>query len=143
MSSTHEAPVSYQRVTEPSNRSFGLTVGGILVAIAAIRGFWVGELGTLALVLLLLGVPLIALALFAPGALTLPNRAWMRLGVVLAMIVNPIILFLVFAVTITPTAIIRRLLGKDSLARDMSPDARTYWHDRAPPTDPKRMKNQF
>ena len=39
---------------------------------------------------------------------------------------------LVFFLTVTPTALIMRALGKDPLRRRLDKEATTYWIDRAP-----------
>lgn len=142
--SSHEADTSEDKIVGPSNRSFGLTVGGIFLAIAAARSWWVGELTTFVTVCLVIGAPLVILAAVAPGTLTLLNRGWMQLGVLLAKVMNPVIMFLVFIFAVTPTALIRRVLGYDTLRLKDNPKTTSYWVTR----DGKRegessLKNQF
>ena len=61
------------------------------------------------------------------------NRAWMRFGLLLHKIVNPVIMGLVFFLTVTPTALIMRALGKDPLRRRLDKE-RDYLLDRQGPT---------
>ena len=59
-------------------------------------------------------------------------------------IVNPVVLGLLFYVTVTPIALLMRVLGKDPLRLRRDSDAASYWIDRTPPGPvPESMKNQF
>jgi hypothetical protein len=50
----------------------------------------------------------------------------------------------VFFLVVTPTAVIRRLLGKDSLHLKSKPDLESYWIDRSPAgPKPNSMTKQF
>ncbi len=91
-----------------------------------------------------IGLLLMVLGIVAPAALGGLNRLWTKLGLVLAKVVNPIVLGLIFLVTIVPTGLIIRLMGGDPLNRKFDPEAPSYWIDRDPPgPDPDGMKNQF
>jgi hypothetical protein len=142
---THESFLAHHEVEGPSDRSFGLTVGGILVALALVgllrHG---GEIRPLHLVLLCIGVPLIVAALVHPSLLGRLNRAWMRLGLLLFKIVNPVVMFLIFALTVVPVALVMRLRGRDPLRLRRDPAAVTYWIERDPPGPaPESMVEQF
>ena len=138
---THGAP--------PSDRSFGLTVGGIFAAIGCLRvahSLWDGvspAVGPVSAAFWVLGGGLIALALVRPAWLALPNRLWFRLGLLLARIVNPIILFLLYVTCIVPTGVVMRLFGYDPLRLKRDADADSYWvaHDPSPLEQP--MRHQF
>ena len=127
-----------------SNRAFGLTVGGILAAIGLARWVLSGDLGWLAGVLMAAGLPLVLFGLVAANSLAPLNRAWHRLGLMLLRITNPILMGLIFYVTVTPIALIMRLAGKDPLHLKFDSEASSYWIDRRPPGPaPESMKNQF
>ncbi|MCC9625744.1 hypothetical protein LPB41_29060 [Thalassospira sp. MA62] len=128
----------------PSNRSFGLIVGGIFLLIEAFR-FWKSEaLDTAGIVLLVISLPLIAGALTYPPILTPFNKAWMKLGLLLHKIVNPIVMFVLYAGAICTTGFILRMLGKDPLRLKLDPDAKSYWLPREHEGPaPETMKNQF
>lgn len=130
----------------PSNRSFGLTVGGILLGLGLLRLVLVlpDRPGAFTVVLLAAGLGLCAAALWAAGWLTRPNRAWMALGRLLARVANPVILLLVFAVAFVPIGLVLRWRGHDPLrARPGAPGA-SHWvePDRATPLA-AGMGNQF
>ena len=116
--------------TEPkmlSERSFGLIFSGIFLVIAAfplIRG---GDYRQWAL---------IAAAVFAVPALLFPpvlaplNRLWVKFGLLMHTIINPLLMGLVFFIAVLPTGLIMRLLGKDSMHRKFDPSKQTYWIER-------------
>ena len=132
-----------------SNRSFGLTVGGILAAVGCIRvahSLWDGVspvVGPLSAALWVVGAGLIALALVRPAWLALPNLLWFRLGLLLSRVMNPIILFLLYVTCIVPTGVVMRLFGYDPLRLNRDADAATYWvaHEPSPLEQP--MRHQF
>lgn len=140
----HETIERSEEIAGPSNRSFGFTVGGILCAIAVIGAVFGSMSTTLATVLSVIGVPLIVLAAVAPQTLTVPNSLWMKLGLLLALIVTPIVMGLVFLVAFVPFGLVMRLRGIDPLQRKIEPDAASYWTVREPAgPEPAAMANQF
>ncbi|MDA0306585.1 MAG: SxtJ family membrane protein [Proteobacteria bacterium] len=82
--------------------------------------------------------------LLLPVVLKPLNRAWFLFGQVLHKIVNPLIMGLLFFLTIIPIALMMRVVGKDPLQRKFDPDAETYWIKRDPPGPaPDSMRQQF
>ena len=77
----------------PSDRNFGLTVGGILFALGLIRIF-LGHAGHpwLTYVFLVVGALLVIFALARPASLHALNRGWTKLGLLLFKVVNPIVM---------------------------------------------------
>lgn len=128
----------------PTNKSFGLTVGGILIGLGALRYYWHGEFTVLTYILLVVGVPLVLTAVLFPQILTPLNKAWMALGLLLGKIVNPIVMLLVFCVTIIPTSLVLRIRGYDPLKLRVKPNTNSHWIERDPAgPDPEDMINQF
>jgi hypothetical protein len=84
-------------------------------------------------------------AVAAPKLLTLPNKLWLRLGLVMHRITQPLIMALLFFAVITPIGCLMRLLKReDSLRRKWNPDAPSYWILREPPgPTPDSMKHLF
>ena len=148
--STHEDFRRDEPVEGSSDRGFGLTVGGILFAIALIRvglSWWSTGgvvLGSVEWVLGGVGIALLLLGFVAPSLLAPLNKAWTKLGLFLFKIVNPIVLGLIFLVTILPIGLLLRAIGKDPLRLRFEPDAQTYWIERDPPGPaPDSMPQQF
>lgn len=140
----HEAMEDHHEVEGPSDRSFGLTVGGILLAIGLVRLF-VFDAGTTSTIALMApGALLVLLALIRPALLGPLNTAWAKLGLLLARIVNPIIMGLMYFLIFVPLGLAMKLCGRDALRMKRPVGQDTYWIERsADGFDPETMKNQF
>jgi hypothetical protein len=139
----HERLDRADEVKGGSDRAFGLTVGGILLAIALVRAAF-GRVDLLGGALTIAGLPLVALALAAPALLAPLNRAWTRLGLLLFRVMNPLVMGVIFVTTVIPTGLIMRALGKDPLRLRLDRGARSYWIERNPPgPSPDGMRDQF
>lgn len=109
-------------------RNFGLVVGGVFAAIAALVAWrngwtltpWAVGLGGPALVLMALG-------LVAPGVLHPVYKVWMGLAVVLGFVMTRVILTVVFVGLVIPIGLVLRLVGKDLLRLKLDPAADSYW----------------
>ena len=93
--STHESFRRLEEVEGSTDRGFGLTVGGILLAIVGARlalQWWSGAVvpGWFDYGLLGIGLPLLATGLIAPSILAPLNKAWTKLGLLLFKIVLPV-----------------------------------------------------
>ncbi|WP_028878158.1 SxtJ family membrane protein [Terasakiella pusilla] len=140
----HEEHQSTHEIETSSDRSFGLTVGGILALIAAYRLWSSGILDTFGIILLAIAVPLFLLGLVYPKILAPLNKAWTKLGFLMFKIVNPIIMFLVYVITIVPIGLLMRLAGKDPMRMKLDKEAKSYWIERDPAgPSPESMKKQF
>ena len=71
------------------------------------------------------------------------NRLWMRFGLLLHKVINPIVMGLLFYGTILPTGLVMRLRGKDLLRLKREPGAESYWIARTPGPAPETMRDQF
>src|SRR5438309_190610 len=107
----HEKFDRHEEVKRSSERSFGLVMAAALTVVTFLpllreqRGeprWWA----------LAIAVIFIVLALFWQTPLKPLNVAWTKLGVLLYHVVNPIVLGLLFFVTVTPLALLMRALGK-------------------------------
>lgn len=127
---TDSNPENAQPTTPPKplgNRPFGLIFAGIFLIIAAWPLMFGGSFREWAGIVS--GV-FTAAALIVPAVLTPLNRAWARFGLVMHKITNPLLMGVVFYVTVVPTGLILKLLGKDPLRRKLDKTARTYWIKR-------------
>lgn len=112
-------------------RSFGLLVGGVVLAIAAVvlwRKGW--SPGMAVYVLSGIGGMLVLLGATIPLALKPIYTAWMALAVVLGYIMTRVILTLVFYLVVTPIGLIMRAVGRDPLSRKLDPEAPSYWLEK-------------
>lgn len=125
----------------PSDRKFGLTIGIVLAIVAGLKALhspvW----------LVFCGVPagaFVILALVRPEWLSVPNRLWLKLGLLLHRIVSPVIMAILFYGTILPIGLLMRALGKDPLRLRLDKEAKTYWLPRSDDRQPNvSMQNQF
>jgi Saxitoxin biosynthesis operon protein SxtJ len=130
-------------VKSGTDRGFGLTVGGILLLIAAARSYFHG-IGWVQYGLAGIGVALILLGLAAPKSLSGLHHAWVKLGLIMFRVVNPIVLALIYVVVIVPVGVLMRLTGRDPLHLRFDAKADSYWVVRDPPGPaPDSMTNQF
>ena len=144
--STHEDLKRGHDVAGSSNRGFGLTVGGILLAIGAVRLVlhWQEGVGWVTPAMMVIGAVLVLLALTFADVLAPLNVAWTKLGLVMFSVISPVILGLLYFGVFTPFGLVLRATGHDPLRLKFDPDATTYWIERSPPgPDPKTMANQF
>jgi hypothetical protein len=138
--STHENFSRDEAASPGSDRNFGLVMAGALALLSLLNGWHHGRVwpwtSTAAIAFL-------AAAWFKPSALHPLNIVWMKLGLVLHRIVNPIVMGLLFFGTIWPTGLVMRMRGRDLLRLKREPGASSYWIARPPGPAPETMKDQF
>lgn len=97
-------------------RSFGLSVGGVLVAIALLLA-WRGRV-TRAEVVGAVGAVLVIFGDLRPSLLKWPSDAWWALATVLGWVNARVLLSLAFFLVLTPLGLVWKLTGTDPLARN-------------------------
>lgn len=109
----------------PSDRSFGFTMAAVFLVIAAWPIiFHDGSPRSWALIV----AGLFAVASTAwPSLLSPLNHLWLRFGLLLHRIVSPIILALLFYLSVWPTGMVLRLIGKRPLDLELEPESNSYW----------------
>ena len=138
--STHESFIREEVAQPGSDRTFGLVMAGALALVSLLNGWHLGRVWpwTLAASVLLL-----IAALSWPSSLHPLNRLWMKLGLILHRLVNPIVMGLLFYGTIFPTGLVMRVRGRDLLRLKREAGAHSYWIARAPGPAPETMRDQF
>jgi hypothetical protein len=133
--------VSSERRTRAELRRFGITVGGVFLALALLSA-WRGHvlppriLGTL-------GVLLVVPGLLAPSVLGPVERHWMRFAEAIGRVNSRIILSLLYWLVFTPVGLVRRWIH-DPLDRAMRDGRPSVWVARPRgPVDPARYRQQF
>ncbi len=127
------------RLSAAEGRKFGLVVGGAFLVfgtISYLRGHVLppqimGGLGGL----LVLG------GLIAPQALSPIHAAWMKLAEVLSKVTTPVFMGVVYFVVLTPTGLLMRLFGRNSLVR--KPVNGSYWVARGPAKPKESLRQQY
>ena len=129
---------SYVSTEQSSEKSFGV-VFSIVFLIVALYPLINSE--SLRIWALVVSIIFFLLAFLAPKILVLPNKLWFKFGLLIGSIVAPIVMAFVYFVTVLPTGLIMRLLGKDLLKQKLDKNAKSYWVKRSEPMG--SMKNQF
>ena len=128
-------------VTRSSNRATGLVFAAVL-AIIALWPLW--SSGAIREWALIAAAAIAIVALAIPRALGPLSRAWHGLGLIMHRVVSPLVMGLLFFLTVTPTGLLMRLFGKDPLRLRLDPGAKSYWIERRPPGPaPETMRQQF
>jgi len=137
----HETLSREEGIKVSSDRSFGI----VFFIVFVVAGTWMLLKGQPAgWFMLVSSIFLLVIALVRPSILGSLNRAWFQFGLLLSRLVNPLILGVVFFLVVTPMAVTRRLLGKDSLNLKFESSLKSYWINRNPPgPKPKSMTRQF
>ena len=106
-------------------REFGLTTGAAVVAIFGIFFPWILDRDW-PLWPWIVALLFWSMALIQPLSLRFTYRVWMRFGMLASRVMTPLVLGIVFFAMISPMAIVRRLMGKDSLKKTLDPDQTSY-----------------
>ena len=138
---THENFSRTHDVKGSSNRGFGW----VFTAAFFIIGLWPlvhgGELRWWSLIT---AAVLLLVTLVAPALLALPNRLWLKLGMLLNRVISPVVLWVLFYLVVTPMGALMRKFGKDNLRLSEKNADGSYWIRRDPPgPKPDSLHNQF
>ena len=124
--------------SQSSNRSFGL----LFFIVFIVAGLWPVIKGETAnIYLILISLFFLIFGLINSKILSPFNKAWIKLGEILGLIIAPIIMALVYFIILTPISLILRMFGKDLLGLKFLKKQDTYWIERKKKLGP--MKKQF
>jgi hypothetical protein len=124
--------------SQSSNRSFGLLFFIVFIVV----GLWPVIKGETAnIYLILISLFFLIFGLINSKILSPFNKAWVKFGEILGLIIAPIIMALVYFIILTPISLIVRMLGKDLLGLKFLKKQDTYWTKRKKKLG--TMKKQF
>lgn len=128
------------KVREKELRNFGLLVGGVLSAI----GFWpmLFQEAAVRQWAVVVGGFLVACGSLLPQVLAPLHKGWMWVGHMLGWINTRILLGIVFYGIVTPTGIVIRLIGKDTMRQGFLETSSTYRMIKQP-RPRSHMRRQF
>lgn len=112
--------------TAAEGRKFGLTVGCAFMVVAGILA-WRGHV-PVSLAFAALGVSLVLGGFALPDRLGPVYRAWMAGARAISRVTTPVVLGVVYFLVLTPTGVLRRILGGDPLRHPES--GNSYWARR-------------
>ena len=124
--------------SQNSNRSFGLLFFTVFIVV----GLWPTIKGETAnIYLILISLFFLIFGLINSKILSPFNKAWIKFGEILGLIIAPIIMALVYFIILTPISLILRMFGKDLLGLKFMKKKDTYWIKRVKKLG--TMKKQF
>ena len=124
--------------SQSSNRSFGLLFFIVFIVV----GLWPAIKGETAnIYLILISLFFLIFGLINSKILSPFNKAWVKFGEILGLIIAPIIMALVYFIILTPISLIVRMFGKDLLGLKFLKKRDTYWIKRVKKLG--TMKKQF
>ena len=139
MSSNFHESYAGGEIKPPSERTTGL----LFAAVAVIDAVLCRNSPTELWVALSMAAMLAAVSMVAPVLLKPMNILWFQFGLLLHRVVNPIVMFVVFAAVFVPAGVIMRL-WHDPLRSRRKTGASTYWIERRESADTEgSMMNQF
>jgi hypothetical protein len=126
-------------LTAAAGRKFAFTVGIAFLVLAGIVRWRGGS--TVPLVLGSLGAALLLAGLIVPARLGPVERAWMGLAHMISRVTTPILMGIVYYVTVLPIGLVMRATGRNPLVR--AERAGGFWVER--PADRRRsdLERQF
>lgn len=117
----------YIKESKKDLRKFGLTVGGVLLLIAAFLFYFEKPS---AIYFGVIGGVLLVSGLTIPQMLKPLNKVWMGLAIVLGFFMSRLILTILFYFALTPISIIAKLARKKFITLKYDKSAKTYWEKR-------------
>lgn len=112
---------------QSSNRSFGL----LFFVVFIILGLWPLKNGNdINYYLITISAIFLILGLIDSRFLSPLNKAWIKLGEILGLIIAPIIMAIVYFFFLTPISLIVKVFGKDLLGIKFNKKIDTYWLKR-------------
>ncbi len=124
-----------------SNRSFGVV---FVVVFALIGLFPLVREEAIRIWALAVSAAFLLPTIVYPQALSPLNKLWFRFGMLLGRIINPLVMFIMYALVMVPVGLVLKLMRKDLLRLKLDARSPTYWNQRAPPgPTAESLKDQF
>tara|TARA_E500000178_G_C16715971_1_gene614978 strand:- start:346 stop:747 length:402 start_codon:yes stop_codon:yes gene_type:complete len=85
----------------------------------------------------------ILIAILRPSALKYPALVWYEIGIFLHKIISPIILFLIYFLSIILVGAILKIFKKDPLNKNFNKNKTSYWVDINKKEESINLRNQY
>ena len=127
-----------QNIELPSNRSFGIVffIFFLIIALWPLKS----DLD-IRIIPLIISIIFLILGLFNSNLLKPLNFLWMKFGLMLGKFISPIIMALIYYLTVVPTGLIFKILNKNLLNIKKKNSQKSYWITKE--KSQSTMKNQF
>ena len=130
-----------QNIQLPSNRRFGLFFSIIFIVIS-FYFFFIEKLN-IGIIFLIISILFFLISIFVPKSLYVLNLLWMRIGIIIGIIVNPVIVGLIYFLLFFPIGLIMKLYGRDELLINLK-NKKTFWYYKNRDRENlSSFKNQF
>lgn len=141
--STHEALDKHEVVKPPSDTSFAYTFTGVFAVLAAFTWWHSGATWKL-YACLAVSVVFGIFGLVSPATLRPLNLLWLKFGLLLHKVINPLIMGLLFFGVFAPMGFLMRAFGVDFLRIRGKSASDSHWAVKDEESLPESsMKNQF
>ena len=115
-----------------SDRAFGM----VMAAAFSVVGLWPLMHGASPRVwAVAIAAVFLLVAVVAPSRLTRPKAAWLRFGLLLSRVTNPVILGAIFFLVVTPIGVISRVIRANPVFRGPDAKLKSYWQERGEERD--------
>ena len=113
-----------QNIKLPSNRSFGIVffIFFLIIALWPLKSD-----SDINVISLLISLVFLILGLFNSNLLKPLNFIWMKFGLMLGKFISPIVMAIIYYLTVVPTGLIFKILNKDLLNTKKKNNHKTYW----------------
>ena len=101
---------SYIKINKSSERNFGL-VFVVFFSIIGLAPIYFNQ--NIKLWALIIAIILLIISYFSPKLLKKPSAIWLKIGDLIGIITSPIIMLLIYVLTIVPLGLIIRVFNKD------------------------------
>lgn len=126
------------KITINNERSFAFTFG-IFFLLIGLYLFYINN--KYAIGIILLSFIIVLIGLIVPKFLKLPNFLWYKLGLILGSIVSPVVMMIIYLITIIPIGLLLKLFRKDILSLKLDKNISSYWIESSRKIN--SMKKQF
>lgn len=143
MAGHHEEFSERDDIKLPSEKSFGITFA-VVFTLLTVWLYFRKHHADYAVITFIAAACFLAAAYLRPAILRPLNKVWMKFGLLLHKVINPIVMGLLFFLVFTPMALIMRMLGKDFLRMKRSKAEKSHWIVRTNESHaPSSMKDQY
>jgi len=129
---------NHSKIEIGSEKNFGIVFGSVFLLIGIYQIIFHNQINVWPFIVSLI---FFIFSLFIPRLLIIPNKIWHRFGMLLALIIAPIVMSIIYFLVMTPIGVLLKLSGKDVINKNINPHKKTYWIRRTNPMG--SMTNQY